>query len=167
MRPGEAYGYDGFGNLTSKTGSGGSPNPAPSMTATYNANNQQTGVSYDSDGNVSSASGYSYGYSVENKRTSQTSNTYPWPVTLYAYDPWGKRVMKETNPDPDDYENDDYPAWEFYFYTITGQRLATMDCNNPNGNPLPSCWVVGESIYFKKKMLGLRPLEKVLKTILM
>jgi RHS repeat-associated protein len=28
-----------------------------------------------------------------------------------------------------------------------------MDCNNPNGNPLPSCWVVGESIYFKKRTL--------------
>ena len=49
----ESYGYDGFGNLTSKTGSGGSPNAAPSMSVSYNANNQQTaGVSYDANGNT-------------------------------------------------------------------------------------------------------------------
>ena len=150
----EAYGYDGFGNLTSKSGSGGSPNGAPSMSVSYNANNQQTsGVSYDADGNVSSANGYSYGYTVENKMTAQTSNTWPFGETLYAYDPWGKRVMKETNPDPNNYEGEYNPLWEFYFYTITGDRLATMDCNNPSGNPIPSCWVVGENVYFKKKQL--------------
>ena len=38
------YGYDGFGNLTSKSGSGGSPNGFPSTTATYNAKNQLTTV---------------------------------------------------------------------------------------------------------------------------
>ena len=91
----ETYGYDGFGNLTSKTGSGGSPNAAPSMSVSYNANNQQTtSVSYDANGNTSSANGYSYGYTVENKRTSATSNYYPWGESLYAYDPSEKRVMK-------------------------------------------------------------------------
>jgi hypothetical protein len=59
------YGYDGFGNLTSKSGSGGSLNSAPSMSVSYNANNQQTsGVGYDANGNTNSAGGYSYGYTV-------------------------------------------------------------------------------------------------------
>ena len=121
------------------------------MTATYNAKNQQVGASYDADGNLSSVNGSSVGYTVENKMSSQTSSS--WGVTLYGYDPWGKRVMKETNPDPNNYAGQYNPFWEFYFYTITGQRLVTMDCNNPNGNPIPSCWVVGENIYFGGKTL--------------
>jgi YD repeat-containing protein len=42
------YTYDGFGNLLSKSDSGGSPNGFPSMTASYNANNQLTTATYDS-----------------------------------------------------------------------------------------------------------------------
>jgi RHS repeat-associated protein len=90
---------------------------------------------------------------VENKMNSQSANAWPWAVTEYAYDPSGKRVMKETNPDPLD-RNDAYnPAWEFYFYSITGQKLVTMDCNDPTGITLPSCWVVAENTYFGSKML--------------
>jgi YD repeat-containing protein len=91
----EAYGYDGFGNLTSKSGSGGSPNSAPSWSASYNASNQQVGVSYNANGNTTSANGSTIGYSVENKMNSQTSNAWPFGVSLYGYDPWGKRVMKD------------------------------------------------------------------------
>jgi RHS repeat-associated protein len=123
------------------------------MSVSYNANNQQVGGSYDANGNTSSANGSAIGYTVENKMNSQVSNTWPFGESLYGYDPWGKRVMKETNPDPQGLEGENNPLWEFYFYSITGQRLATMDCNNPNGNPIPSCWVVGENVYFKQKTL--------------
>jgi RHS repeat-associated protein len=61
--------------------------------------------------------------------------------------------MKETNPDPQNYEGDYNPLWEFYFYGITGQKLVTVDCNNPNGNGVPSCWVVGQNVYFGSKLL--------------
>ena len=64
-----------------------------------------------------------------------------------------KRVMKETKPDPDDYEGEWNPLWEFYFYAINGQRLVTIDCNNPNANYQPNCWVVGENVYFGKRLL--------------
>jgi RHS repeat-associated protein len=156
------YTYDGFGNLLSKSGSGGSPNSFPKMTASYNANNQLTSynannqpttASYDGNGNTMSFNGYSYGYTVENKRNSQTASAFPYALTLYGNDPWGKRVMKETNPDPYGYEGDWNPLWEFYFYTINGQKLVTIDCNNPNANYQPNCWVVGENVYFKKKLL--------------
>jgi RHS repeat-associated protein len=147
----ETYGYDGFGNLTSKSGSGGSPNAAPSMTATYNANNQQVGVSYDANGNPINGGWNSF--TMENKLNMESSTYFPYPVSAYGYDPWGKRVMKYTNPDPDDDNGQWNPAWEFYFYTITGQKLVTMDCNNPNNNPAPSCWVAGENVYFGKKLL--------------
>jgi len=149
-----SYAYDGFGNLTSKSGSGGSPNSFPSMTANYNPNNNQlAGVSYDANGNTSAASGYWYGYTVENKLNSRSSQTWPYPWTLYGNDPSGRRVMKETNPDPSNYEGEDIPSWEFYFYTINGQRLVTIDCNNANAQYQPNCWPVGENTYFGGKML--------------
>jgi RHS repeat-associated protein len=147
------YQYDGFGNLTSKSGTGGSPNAFPSMTATYNVHNQLTTGSYDANGNTIVASGYTVGYSVENKMISQTAPSWPWGVTLYDYDPSGRRVMKETNPDPNNYEGQNNPTWEFYFYTIGGQRLVTIDCNNANAQYLPNCWVTGENVYFKSKLL--------------
>jgi RHS repeat-associated protein len=61
--------------------------------------------------------------------------------------------MKETNPDPNNYEGEDVPSWEFYFYTINGQRLVTIDCNNANSKYQPNCWPVGENTYFGKKLL--------------
>ena len=74
--------------------------------------------------------------------TSASSNYYPWGESLYAYDPSGKRVMKETNPDPNNYEGDDFPAWPFYFYTITGQKLATYDGSSLSANSLNNAAVV-------------------------
>jgi YD repeat-containing protein len=145
----EAYTYDGFGNLTSKSGSGGSPNAAPSMTASYNANNQQAGVSYDANGNTSSWGGYS----TENRLGLVSSSAYPYATMEFGYDPWGKRVRKYSNPDPNDYENEWSPQWEFYFYTITGQRLVTMDCTQPDEDTPPNCWGAGENVYFGKKLL--------------
>ena len=148
-----SYGYDGFGNLTSKSGSGGSPNGFPSMTASYNAKNQLTTASYDANGNTTAANGYWYSYTVENKLNYLGSQTWPYPDTLYGNDPSGKRVMKETNPDPGNYEGLNNPFWEFYFYTITGQRLVTIDCNNANAQGQPNCWTAGENVYFGNRML--------------
>ena len=90
------------------------------MSVSYNANNQQVGGSYDANGNTSSANGSAIGYTVENKMNSQVANTWPFGESLYGYDPWGKRVMKETNPDPQGLEGENNPLWEFYFYSIHG-----------------------------------------------
>jgi RHS repeat-associated protein len=135
--------------MTSKGGWGG----APTMNASYDANNHQIGMSYDANGNEISVNGSAIGYSVENKMTSELSNYWPWGGSFFGYDPQGKRVMKETNPDPQNYEGDYNPLWEFYFYGITGQKLVTVDCNNPNGNGVPSCWMVGQNVYFGSKLL--------------
>jgi RHS repeat-associated protein len=123
------------------------------MTASYNSNNRLTIVSYDGNGNTSLASGYSYGYTVENKLNSRVSQYWPYGETLYGNDPSGRRVMKLTNPDPNNYEGEDNPLWEFYFYTINGQRLVTIDCNNANAQYQPNCWPVGENTYFGRRML--------------
>jgi RHS repeat-associated protein len=52
-----------------------------------------------------------------------------------------------------DYEGEWNPLWEFYFYAINGQRLVMIDCNNPNANYQPNCWVVGENVHFGKRLL--------------
>ena len=97
---GQSYGYDGFGNLTSKSQANGSPNPSPAQTWTYNANNQQSGVSYDLNGNAQPAICNPCSYSVENRLTLEVVGQWPHAWNRYAYDPWGKRVMKESDPDP-------------------------------------------------------------------
>jgi YD repeat-containing protein len=85
----EAYTHDGFGNLMSKTGSGGSPNPAPTVSLTYNSKNQPTNLYYDANGNRNAE--YSpYGgntYSVENRLTLEVLQGSPHPSNIYAYDP--------------------------------------------------------------------------------
>jgi RHS repeat-associated protein len=127
---GEAYSYDGFGNLVDKTVTQA---PAPAMGVSYDANNHQLGLTYDANGNqLADAQGATYyGWNVENKLVTSTSNGWPGAETWYAYDPWGKRVMKDVNPDPYGYAGGPgYTggAWEFYFYSITGQKLVTASC---------------------------------------
>ncbi len=63
-----SYSYDGFGNLTQKAETG-----QTTMNATYNANNQQSGASYDANGNSVGAYPYGWSYSVENRMTWQTN----------------------------------------------------------------------------------------------
>jgi len=122
------------------------------MTATYDANNRQVGVSYDANGNPGTANCAWNGYSVENRLNTQTSMAWPEPLTTYGYDPNGKRVMKRYDPDPNNWSTGSSPTWEFYFYGITGQRLVTVDCA-PGSGSLPSCSVVGQNVYFGSKLL--------------
>jgi YD repeat-containing protein len=119
---GEAYSYDGFGNLTGKTVT---QSPAPAMGVSYDANNHQLGLSYDANGNqmADAQNATFYWWDVENRLVMSESNGWPGAETWYAYDPWGKRVMKDVNADP--YDNGYWGgSWEFYFYGITGQKLA-------------------------------------------
>jgi RHS repeat-associated protein len=148
-----SYGYDGFGNLTSKLGSGGSPNAAPTMSATYNANNQQNGVYYDANGNQGDWGGSVYGgntYSVENRLTWEVlSSEWPYPANAYAYDPWGKRVMNGSDPSP--YGSPD-PTYNYNFYGITGQKLVTLTCNGSSYPSYPTC-EISQNAYFGKKLI--------------
>src|ERR1019366_673674 len=90
---GEAYSYDGFGNLLDKTVTQA---PAPALGVSYDANNHQLGLTYDANGNqLSDAQGATYyGWNTENRLATWTQ----WgsgASTWYSYDPWGKRVMKD------------------------------------------------------------------------
>jgi len=147
----EAYGYDGFGNLTSKTGSGGSPNPAPTVSMTYNSKNQLTNIYYDANGNQNGAYSPYTGntYSVENRLTMEVLGSNPYPANIYAYDPWGKRVMSGYSPN---YLNPQ-PTYNYTFYGVTGQKLAMVTCNGSNYPAYPTCAIVGQNVYFGKKLV--------------
>ena len=119
----QGYTYDGFGNLTAKTG-------ANAMSASYDAYNHQTGLTYDANGNHLSILGCAHGcsnsYNVENRLVWQTM---PATTNLYAYDPSGKRVMSGGDPSP---YIGPQPVYTYSFYSITGQRLATLKCDGTN-----------------------------------
>ena len=74
---GNAYSYDGFGNLTAKTVTKGS---APAFSATYDpATNRMMGGSYDANGNDLSGGAV---YDAENHNVGGG----------WVYDPAGKRL---------------------------------------------------------------------------
>ena len=113
---GDAYTYDGFGNLTAKTQTKGT---APSMSASYDAaTNHQVGQTYDANGNP----GYNgtYPYDVENHLLQPlTSGTGP----QWTYDGAGKRVFAKTPGNGTTVAT----TCEIYFYAM-GQMVTTYQC---------------------------------------
>ena len=82
---GQAFTYDGFGNLTGKSVTQGS---APTLSVSYDpATNHQTGQTYDANGNLS---GYLVSYDIENRMIADAAATY-------GYDHAGKRISKITS----------------------------------------------------------------------
>ena len=113
----ESYTYDGFGNLTDKTPTAGSP---PVLHVAVNAaNNQLVGYAYDANGNMTSISGTaSFTYDVRNHIVS----AYPSSggTEQYSYSPDNLRVWKLT------------PAGgeELDFYGAFGERLGVYPIVN-------------------------------------
>ena len=138
----QTYTYDGFGNLLTKSLANGSPNPSPAMSVSYNADNQQVGSGYDSNGNLTYANGTWYWYSVENRLAEEANQIYQTSY-IYAYDPWGKRVMS----------SNEQGNYIYTFYGITGQPLATLNCNISDYPAYPSCWIAGQNVYYGKKLI--------------
>jgi len=139
----QSYTYDGFGNLLTKSLANGSPNPSPAVTMSYNSNNQQNGASYDANGNQTNANGSYNTFNVENR---MVYNSNPMGY-IYAYDPWGKRVMSGTG-----WTGSGQPSYTYTFWGITGQPLAMVNCTTTNF-PANTCSITGQNVYFGKKMI--------------
>jgi YD repeat-containing protein len=142
---GEAYTYDGFGNLTAKTPTKGT---APTMTAAYDAaTNHQVGQTYDANGNT----GFNgtFPYDVENHLLQPlTSGT----GLQWTYDPSGKRVFAKTPGNGTTVAT----TCEIYFYGITGQRLVTYQCgynDQTGGNGQFWYQVKSRNVYFGGKLM--------------
>src|ERR1019366_8842609 len=127
---GQAFTYDGFGNLTGKTATAGSP---PTLSASFDPLTNRNGTGYDANGNrVGAYPGFISPYDVENRVL--RAMDYWGDYTDYTYDPSGKRVKKRTEASPGGYpvaEGTD----EFYFYGIGGQKLVTLTCQSEGVAP--------------------------------
>jgi RHS repeat-associated protein len=104
---GQAFGYDGFGNLTSKTPTKGS---VPVLSVQYDASNHLVGGSYDGNGNEMNGV-----YDVENRMVI-------WQGWQMRYDHRGKRVFKERDG-----------THEYTVYGFGGQKLRTETCVDQEG----------------------------------
>ena len=120
---GDQYGFDGFGNLLSKTVTAGS---APSMSISVNpANNQIQGIglTYDANGNTTTA--YNGGvantltYDAENRVS--TYQPYIGLTSTYAYDTQNHRIWSWPGT-TDSWGN--VTGYTVNIYTPSGQKLA-------------------------------------------
>ena len=146
---GEAYAYDGFGNLTGKTPTQGS---APAFSVSYNpATNQPYNGNYDANGNAPVGA-----WNVENRLVSQVLDG---TQVNWSYDASGQRVVRFTSsgtwmtmvPPFLDYH------WDFYLYSPTGQRMAQIGCDTVSGEGYgegSSCANEGTDVYFGGKLIA-------------
>jgi RHS repeat-associated protein len=116
----ETYGFDGFGNLVSKTPTGGAPTLSQAVSA---ATNRIVGQSYDANGNQISSSAGTLGYDAENRLQFAAG-------VQYAYDSRNKRIWRGTLDG-----NGNLTAQELYFYGVDGQKLGTYPVGLAGGSP--------------------------------
>src|ERR1035441_182418 len=133
----ETYGYDGFGNLLSKTPTGGAPTLSQSVNA---ANNWIVGVNYDANGNQTTGG---YGYDAENRLVTATG-------IQYGYDSRNKRVWSGVM-------SGSTVTQTVYFYGVGGQRLGIYSFVTPpseGGAPELSDLAKSLAVYFGGKRVG-------------
>ncbi len=106
----QTIGYDGFGNITSKTVPPTSAEPA--FPGAVSSKNWLAGVSYDLNGNALAVNAFALTYDVENRLATATSGT---AVESYLYDESNHRVEKTIG-------SADY----FYFYGPGGRLLTIL-----------------------------------------
>ena len=146
---GQAYSYDGFGNLTAETVTAGS---APSYSATIDPATNHAGGE-DASGNAG-GSNCTYAYNYENLLTSPACQGQ-YPQWFYGFDTAGRRIYRGVNPD----QNGNYGTDEITFWSVVGTRLATYQIitvpgNGPQTPPSLVFFQTSLRTYFGKKLLG-------------
>ncbi len=127
----QTFGYDGFGNLTSKsTPSGSSELPLPGVNA---AKNWLTGYTYDLNGNVASYSNFALAYDPANRLSSATTGSF---VETYGYDASNHRIERINSA-----------LDTVYFFSPSGALLSEFNC-------LSTCTLIYNRIYFGGMVLG-------------
>jgi len=140
------FGYDGFGNLLSKTGS----NSPPLSVAVNAANNQIVGQGYDANGNQLTTalfSGNALTYDAENRLVHA-------PGVQYAYDSGNKRIWKATL----DSNNTYITGQQVFFYGANGQLLGTYTLSTSTLGPTGQPYVLTDpsatpQVYFGAKRI--------------
>jgi YD repeat-containing protein len=128
----QTTGYDGFGNITSKSVPSGSAEPT--FPGAVSSKNWLAGVSYDLNGNALAVNAFALTYDVENRLATATSGT---AVESYFYDESNHRVEKILG-------SADY----LYFYGPGGRLLSIRSVSGTVTN------VVADRMYFGGMLLG-------------
>ena len=127
----QTFGYDGFGNLTSKsTPSGSSETPLPGVNA---AKNWLSGYSYDQNGNVGSYNSFALGYDPASRLSYATTGSF---TETYGYDAANHRIER-VNSSLD----------TVYFFSPSGKLLSMFNC-------LSTCTLISNRVYFGGMLLG-------------
>ncbi len=128
----ETFGYDGFGNLTSKVLNGTS---AP--IAVNAGTNQLSNAIYDANGNMTSGAGATLTYDVANRLASAAEVS--GGVEHYGYAPDNKRVLRLLGNGQQ----------EITFYGARGEKLATGTINSAGilSTVSQSVWFGGRLIW--------------------
>jgi RHS repeat-associated protein len=150
---GQAFMYDGFGNLTDKSVTKGS---APVWHGLADpATNRASGYVYDANGNAG-VSGLQYTYDIENRLTFQVAWTQGGE-SGYGYDPDNRRVYKATSSYDPGIGGFTVVNEEITFWGATGQRMGTYSLIvNPGGGGYPPSvtlrWL-NERAYFGGRLI--------------
>jgi RHS repeat-associated protein len=146
---GQAYTYDGYGNLTDKTATKGS---APTFHTTINPLTNGGPASWG-------PTQYGGGIDVEWRPKGSTfgGQVFGWGQSVAAkvYDQAGKRVMSWSGPQTGYWFAG---TWEFAMYGVGGQRLLTVKCTYTDYvNALGvNCADAGTNMYFGGKLMQSR-----------
>jgi RHS repeat-associated protein len=139
---GNAYAYDGFGNLLMKTVTKGA---APMMSAAYDPPTNQpvsthfdpqdplNPLRYDANGNAPIGV-----WDVENHLVSQTLDGQ---ALTWTYDAAGKRIRRYRVVNGQ-------PEWTFWMYDVGGRQILQVRCANG------SCATAGANIYFGGRLIA-------------
>ncbi len=144
---GQAFVYDGFGNLLQKNVTKGS---APTLTQTVDSGNHINGVTYDAAGNPTqmSVGGFFYNQSESvtwdaDERLVQVGTSFP---LQYGYDPQNHRVWAAQS-------NILGPYGVFYFIGVDGRRIGTYTWDGTH-SLLTLNTNTGPEIYFRGRLVG-------------
>jgi RHS repeat-associated protein len=146
---GDAYTFDGFGNLNAKTVTAGS---GPSMSVVVNEATNRIG-STDANGNTFMANA---AYDVENHTYALVGAS---PYTSYSYDAQNKRVFTYTSGAVDSYGN---PInYLVVLYSASGQKLGTYQFYTCNTSSLCSLLMTSDQYFGGRRLASMDQLGSV------
>src|SRR5205807_3301170 len=143
----QSYAYDGFGNLTNRTGYGTAQSTTISTPANA-ATNQLSGYSYDLNGNQISTG---YAYDAENRLVQANAG-----AVQYGYDGQNKRIWQATfsNCGGDSCMSSDSISLFGIDGKMIGSYTAGTNWNNTQTQIPLSFYSTTQRVYFGKKLVA-------------
>ena len=131
------FGYDGFGNLLSKTGVN-APNVTSWLVDPTTNRITNNGAAYENNGNLHAYSGSYYGYDIANRLAVANSQSGS-ASQAYAYDSSNHRVYAGSTSDNVHYTNE-----QIYFYGADGNNLGFWSLTWINSAPALTNTVINQ-----------------------